>query len=360
MEASRIDGLPLLPDENALRIMNVHKAKGLEAPVVILARHSTVKSGADRETVCIDRATQPAEGVMRILHTYPGGGSREIARAQGWDQAMDRERRHLDAERQRLHYVAATRAESALIVSMRTNTSTTQDTWDTLLPGVERDVPRFETLPTKAPSPEAADLPSPLEAERDMTERRTRAAAATYALQSPSRIGGTHVQETAFAEGTTGEGRAFGTAAHRLLEAAVRGDIGDGATRSAVIAGEEKLPAESALLLQEMLTGVRSHPFWKRICRARRRFPELPFGEIVEGALPTYMHGVIDLVFEEEDGWSIVDYKTDLVTVEDDPRIDGYRQQLAAYRDAWQRITGTSARAYLWFVRTGLLVECCR
>jgi len=44
----------------------------------------------------------------------------------------------------------------------------------------------------------------------------------------------------------------------------------------------------------------------------------------------TLESGVMDLVFEEDDGWVIVDYKTG----GKDP--DRYRPQLEAYKEAWE------------------------
>lgn len=72
---------------------------------------------------------------------------------------------------------------------------------------------------------------------------------------------------------------------------------------------------------------------------------EVPFGQHVPGSPgnnDTLVSGVIDLVFLEEEGWVIVDYKTD--TVKDDEElyrlVDYYSPQLDLYRSFWEEIAG--------------------
>ena len=56
------------------------------------------------------------------------------------------------------------------------------------------------------------------------------------------------------------------------------------------------------------------------------------------GAPPRVLHGVIDLAFRSNDGWELIDYKTDQ---------DGtaalairYREQLRQYAAQWARLVG--------------------
>lgn len=71
---------------------------------------------------------------------------------------------------------------------------------------------------------------------------------------------------------------------------------------------------------------------------------EVPFSQKTADLLPTgetLVSGVIDLVFLEEKGWVIVDYKTDTVNGKDDLRrlVDYYGPQLDLYRRFWEDIT---------------------
>lgn len=71
---------------------------------------------------------------------------------------------------------------------------------------------------------------------------------------------------------------------------------------------------------------------------------EVPFSQRVADLLPaeTLVSGVIDLVFQEEKGWVIVDYKTDTVSGKDELNqlVDYYGPQLDLYRRFWEEITG--------------------
>ncbi len=60
------------------------------------------------------------------------------------------------------------------------------------------------------------------------------------------------------------------------------------------------------------------------------------------------LKGIIDLAFQEGDGFVLVDYKTDTVSSPDD-LIRSYREQLILYRGALQCITGMPVRqCYLY------------
>jgi ATP-dependent exoDNAse (exonuclease V) beta subunit len=62
------------------------------------------------------------------------------------------------------------------------------------------------------------------------------------------------------------------------------------------------------------------------------------------------IEGVVDLVFREDGGWVIVDYKTDLGTDPDfSSRLENYRQQVDLYADAWARLTGDPVKERILF-----------
>lgn len=109
--------LSLSYGENAVRFMNVHKAKGLEGHIVILAKRTVVK---EREME-FQKETNNSEWKNRgITHEYyPACSTGEYSSAVGyqmdktiWDLAKTEEQE----EKIRLEYVAATRAMDALIV----------------------------------------------------------------------------------------------------------------------------------------------------------------------------------------------------------------------------------------------------
>ena len=59
----------------------------------------------------------------------------------------------------------------------------------------------------------------------------------------------------------------------------------------------------------------------------------------------TMIEGIVDLAFEEQDGWTVVDYKTDreLAAIGE----DRYRRQVALYASAIAQATGRPASGVL-------------
>ena len=65
------------------------------------------------------------------------------------------------------------------------------------------------------------------------------------------------------------------------------------------------------------------------------------------------LQGIIDLAFPEEDGYVIVDYKSNMVDETHLAQLAGhYRLQMQLYRLALEQVTGRPVKAcYLWFLR---------
>ncbi len=86
---------------------------------------------------------------------------------------------------------------------------------------------------------------------------------------------------------------------------------------------------------------------------AQRFYPEAAGEELL-------LQGVVDCCLIEEDGLTIIDYKTDRVKTDAEiaERAEHYRGQLAAYREALSRILGKPVRrCVLFFLTPGLTVE---
>ena len=96
----------------------------------------------------------------------------------------------------------------------------------------------------------------------------------------------------------------------------------------------------------------------RRIAGAAQVLREQPFvlkirmdslglaGEEDDGTEERLVQGVIDLAFLEEDGWTLVDYKTNRIAEGEEARILAwYRPQLAVYREALVRLTGRPVKA---------------
>jgi len=162
-----------------------------------------------------------------------------------------------------------------------------------------------------------------------------------------------------FAVDSGGLGRAWGNAVHQALEAADRGvDEGLRAVcRAALLDNDLPIGADGEPDdledLEALVGSVRGSETWKRAQAATARLTEAPFAltsETTGGT--TIIEGVIDLAFEESDGWVIVDYKTDVVEEQDnlEARRRQYRAQVDAYADHFAHITGATVkeRQILW------------
>lgn len=109
---------------------------------------------------------------------------------------------------------------------------------------------------------------------------------------------------------------------------------------------------EAGALLKVELLRFFDSPLARQIASADRLYQEVPF-LMKEGE--TYVQGIIDLVYEKDGVHHLVDYKTDRVGPENLPRLVAlYGEQLAYYRRALEVINGwTVASSTLYFLRPG-------
>src|SRR5207245_7592262 len=112
-----------------------------------------------------------------------------------------------------------------------------------------------------------------------------------------------------------GEGRDFGALVHRVLQWAPLGEPAaeEAARMAAALAPSFGLDAERGRRAGEAAARTLALPLLERARRSGRLWRELAVwfpdgGDLVEG--------VVDLVFEEDGGLVIVDYKTDHVAAE--------------------------------------------
>lgn len=108
---------PLEPGRpDAVRLMNLHQAKGLEGTVVVLA-DPTARSSRRPELHMTRSEDGEALGYLRVPGSSGIRSSQDLARPIDWAGHEDREQRFEDAEDVRLLYVAVTRAREELVVA---------------------------------------------------------------------------------------------------------------------------------------------------------------------------------------------------------------------------------------------------
>jgi ATP-dependent helicase/nuclease subunit A len=153
----------------------------------------------------------------------------------------------------------------------------------------------------------------------------------------------------------------WGRVIHRLLEGAMKDPSLDLPLFAANLLAEEGRPTDDRDAAVDLVRAMIGSPLWQRALAARRRFTEVPFalmapsGELGFAGAPaeTLLQGAIDLAFEEESGWTIVDYKSDTIAGNLDELVSFYSPQIELYRRYWEKLTGRPTKAGLFFVQTG-------
>ncbi len=140
-------------------------------------------------------------------------------------------------------------------------------------------------------------------------------------------------------------GRRFGSLVHAILRDLPLGPEAGRATleglarlhgRQLAATGAEVAAAPA------LVAAVLAHPLMERAGQASRVRREVPFTLRLPGDF--LVEGVIDLLFEDEDGVTVVDFKTDRPEGE---TLETYLRQLAWYVAAAENLLGRPARGVL-------------
>ena len=340
---------PLEPGRrDVVRIMNLHRAKGMEAPVVVLA-HPTGKSDWEPHKR-VDRRGDRAEGWLQVVRPLNRWQFRVLAQPIDWREHVAEEKEFEAAEAVRLLYVATTRAKEELVVS-RFRLRDKECWWSPLFEALEQAGPAL-AMPVEASPPRPVSDVDPSMVRRrieEITSKRNALAIPSYRAAPVSDL----IKGEGFRLSGRGRGRDWGSAVHQALEAAGRGAAGDALARVCRAALLENgrpsnggEPDELAELITLVESVVRS-PLLARARLAERLLSEVPFAlprplDGPDRPLPGVVEGVIDLAFREAGGWVIADYKTDEVAdpAELDRRLAVYRAQVDLYAECWEGLTG--------------------
>jgi ATP-dependent exoDNAse (exonuclease V) beta subunit len=146
---------------------------------------------------------------------------------------------------------------------------------------------------------------------------------------------------------TQGEGAIFGKLVHRLFEKLDWSQPGL-LEEMAIIEGKG-LGATGPMIKRagEMVKEAINSPVLQRVIKSRSYQKEVPFTYKNNG---TIFEGVMDVVFKEEDGLVILDFKTDLVNKNDlNSKIEHYKPQVQVYSDAIKTIFGNPPKEVILF-----------
>jgi ATP-dependent helicase/nuclease subunit A len=338
------DGLPAAtPPRSPVRIMNLHQAKGLEAPYVFLADPT---GASDHEPeLHVDRGGNRVRGFLCISVPRSEFTSDLLAYPSGWDAHAGTEKQFQNAERDRLLYVAATRAGTRLVVAQREK-GNIRNPWAPL-----------EKHLTDCPNlvlPEAGEPKPPLErviaddagtlAAAAISHRWSQVCQPSYALAAVKAIS---VTPSRLSPSAGEHGTEWGSVIHLLLENAMRDPTADLEQLAYASLADQGLNPACAADAVATVHAVMRSDIWKRAQANTRRLVEVPFQTLmppdpnVPDSIPVILRGVIDLVFQEANGWVVVDYKTDARSEGELPAlVDHYRGQVEAYADFWHAAVG--------------------
>ncbi|MDX1645665.1 MAG: UvrD-helicase domain-containing protein, partial [Longimicrobiales bacterium] len=286
---------PLEPGRpDAVRLMNLHQAKGLEGTVVVLADPTNRRSF--RPDVHVARAADgSARGFLRVTEPSSGWGPDEdLARPMGWTALEAAERCFEEAEAVRLLYVAVTRAREELVVA-RWPDGRGSSSWEPLDPWLDEEAEPLE-MPVDDPLPRARAAPTPDAVESAMGEAEMRLAESGRAGYRPltvtelSKRGLGPVREAGEAPSTSDSGpdafRGFswGSAVHGALALASSESQEEtlrAACRNLLIEHQRPVddhgePTELGELLA-LVRSVRASKLWDRAREADRVLAEIPF-----------------------------------------------------------------------------------
>lgn len=323
-------------DPEAVQIINVHKSKGLDAPIVIW--------------LCCDKATKwkkntvKKDGLLYLSGMKDGGGFTDaLSLYTNYEKIASIEQDDID-ELARLEYVGATRAKEALIFA---ETSDVKKRGKSKLFKEERynlsSLPELEVNDYTVSFDEKEVIPYKI------GERKFKIGEASLKMKTPS---STEKESETFKQyvkplvsDRRPKGNVFGTIMHRAFELKALGNAEKIVCqvmeeyRDLIALDEQKIIIDFLNALLKQL----DHYLQKLKNWGYTLYPEMTFSYYDDAII----NGSIDLLCLKEDEALIIDYKSDEADYLDDQIFEEvlkerYQSQIALYEDAVKRICKAS------------------
>lgn len=361
--------------DNFVRLLSIHRAKGLEFPVVILA--DLARDDNWRENFIIDRIREQI-----AIKVGPKDSGFKTA---NYEELSKWEKKRGEAEERRLLYVAMTRARDYLVLPVY---------WVKEKKDGKKEIPKNSFLSYLQPYLNEPDNVSfgkwkegmmfydtnklelrpegetpfrfPLDIEkeegeesRSLLSQRERWREAKEELKKRAGKGRPILTATEKVEEAEkddewvispvagGEGAIFGKLVHRLFEM-LDWSQPDMLEKMAEIEGKS-LGATEPMIKRagEMVMNAIDSPTLKRVIQSRNYQKEVPF---TYKKNETLFEGLMDVVFKEGEDLVVLDFKTDLVKKEDlNSKTEHYKPQAQIYSDAVKMIFGKPPKEVILF-----------
>jgi len=401
------EGEAVVEVENAVQIMTVHKAKGLQFPIVIIANASGGIGGSTPPVLA-----QPEYGVALKVRDDAGQWQETVA----FSSAKALESQKGLAEEKRLLYVAFTRACDYVILSGQRPAKEGRNDWlSTILSALELSLdydgeanyPGGTLLIRQHDEPlglreRAFGARKPIITLWDQIADAKHGTMAGVAALRPPLVEAVAIDpltlKTEFTatelnrllQGEDGRERHFQRYIAGLPEqirrvtrrrpgerapAWIVGEITHKAIQAWNILKDEELVSrmvstwaakeglsdqllinDAATRSMRLLDQFKASALFADMDSAATRRHEVPFAFRLDGRV---IHGVVDAVFHSRDGhWFIVDFKTDRIRPEDvGDRTEEYLVQLGLYRAGIEKGLGDSPRVIAYFLFPGVSME---
>ncbi len=363
--------LSLNDEKDCVHMANLHKVKGLEAPVVILAASSDTTFPATSRFVHEEKGS---EGYVFALEGErgPNERSRKYYETGSFTDEKEAENAALKAENLRLVYVAATRARNALIICngvyLMKGTEVAKSKWKKLLEAGTEDIFSAVAEPAKKKKGKIAVKNADglyEEAQRNCALNNKDAEEGSYTIENPSRL--EVKSKLADADVQTlprGMAAIAGTMVHKLMEMLVstrdKLDVSeaiDEILREYRAPEHEPYEKQIAEKLKAVASCMRSGGYkqsnglpqdmLKTLISADEVYCEVPFcyRDDLDGLV--IWNGIMDVIYCKDGHWHIVDYKTNADGSDLDTK---YQAQLSAYIKAFKATTGQDADALTYHI----------
>jgi ATP-dependent helicase/nuclease subunit A len=358
-ELNAKENLAVVDDADAVRLMSVHGAKGLEFPIVFIPEADVyLRSSAD-----IVR-WRSNNGISLTLSSTFDPDATNRPKPGFYSYLADLDRQEDAAEYKRLFYVAATRAGDALFVSG--DASAPEESWlgyalnalaGSALEGIElRDPIQADMAEITHRTSTVVVNPPAVESERDLLPPLI-ARPRVVPLRSSTPVTALKAQEPTSSLYGHGDqmGLTRGNLAHKAVELWFRS--GSRPDLNKVLNNLEEAVdplriSELVADVEKMLDLLVANPLFATLGEAKTTaYFELPFSWDWDG-VP--IHGTIDLAYKANDAWHVIDFKTDQLRGRSlEEAANSYLPQLALYAAALEKATGAKPETGLLFLRTG-------